>query len=85
MTSHLTFYFIDIWTPTSDVIKSELCQNVTFDSNLAAIYLKEDLNAVDEEEDDDDEHQDGVAPVEDVGVELAVLVLDPDLKNKLIR
>ena len=47
-------------------------------------YLEEDLNAVDEEEDDDDEHEDGVAPVENVGVELAILVLDPNLKKRLI-
>ena len=38
-------------------------------------HLEEDLNPVDEEEDDDDEHEGGVAAVEDVGVELAVLVL----------
>ena len=39
--------------------------------------LEEDLDPVDEEEDDDDEHEDGVAAVEDVSVELAVLVVRP--------
>jgi len=46
---------------------------------LRGSYLEEDLNAIDEKEDDDDEHEEGVAAVEDVGVELAVLVFDPDL------
>jgi hypothetical protein len=43
------------------------------------VYLEEDFHSVDEEEDDDDEHEDGVAAVEDVSVELAILVFNPDL------
>jgi len=43
------------------------------------VYLEEDFHSVDEEEDDDDEHEDGVAAIEDVSVELAILVFDPDL------
>ena len=40
-------------------------------------YLEEDLDPVDEEEDDDDKHEYGVAAVEYVSVELAVLVVRP--------
>jgi hypothetical protein len=43
------------------------------------VYLEEDFHSVDEKEDDDDEHEDGVAAVEDVSVELAILVFNPDL------
>jgi hypothetical protein len=43
------------------------------------VYLEEDFHSVDEEEDDHDEHEDGVAAVEDVSVELTILVFDPDL------
>ena len=44
-------------------------------------YLEEDLNSVDEEKDDNDEHEEGVAAVEDVGVELTLFMFYPDLKN----
>ena len=46
---------------------------------MIIVYLEEDFHSVDEEEDDDDEHEDGVAAVEDVSVELTILVFDPDL------
>ena len=42
----------------------------------AASDFEEDLNAVDEEEHHHHEHQRGVAPVEDVAVELVVLAIN---------
>ena len=44
-------------------------------------YLEEDLHSIDEEKDDNDEHEEGVAAVEDVGVELTLLMFYPDLKS----
>ena len=46
-----------------------------FQNYFFPAHLEEDLNPVDEEEDDDDEHEGGVAAVEDVRIELAVLVV----------
>ena len=47
---------------------------------LLFAYFEEDLNSVDEEKDDNDEHEEGVAAVEDVSVELALFMFNPDLK-----